>query len=248
MKIYELLAVLAFAAALAAPAAAADQGRGRNAERQDQNENRRENQQQRFRGMDTDNDGVITRAEWRGNDESFRRHDTNGDGVLSGDEVWGPAGRQETEAQDRARREERLARCTRADRNGDGRISFREWTGSEAMFDRMDRNHDEFISRDEFLDVAFERPAGTAGSQSASESQTLTRAYQAGYQKGLEEGRQAGREDKSVNGGKWDLEGQRELEQADSGYRNELGTRTDYQAGYRAGFRVGYREGFGPRR
>jgi len=57
----------------------------------------------------------------------------------------------------------------------------------------------------------------------------------------------AGREDKTINGGKWDLEGQRELEQADSGYRNELGTRTDYQAGYRAGFRVGYREGFGPR-
>ena len=37
--------------------------------------------------MDTDNDGVITRAEWRGNDQSFREHDLNHDGVLSGEEV-----------------------------------------------------------------------------------------------------------------------------------------------------------------
>src|SRR5678815_4698332 len=41
----------------------------------------------RFQGMDTNHDGVITRAEWRGNDRSFRNHDWNGDGRLSGDEV-----------------------------------------------------------------------------------------------------------------------------------------------------------------
>lgn len=41
----------------------------------------------RFRGMDTDRDGVVTRAEWRGSDRAFRNHDTNGDGVLSGAEV-----------------------------------------------------------------------------------------------------------------------------------------------------------------
>lgn len=41
----------------------------------------------RVRDMDTDHDGVVTRAEWRGTDEGFRNHDTNGDGVLSGAEV-----------------------------------------------------------------------------------------------------------------------------------------------------------------
>jgi len=41
----------------------------------------------RVREMDTDRDGVVTRAEWRGSDQAFRRHDTNGDGVLSGAEV-----------------------------------------------------------------------------------------------------------------------------------------------------------------
>jgi hypothetical protein len=39
------------------------------------------------RDMDTDRDGVVTRAEWRGSDQAFRNHDTNGDGVLSGAEV-----------------------------------------------------------------------------------------------------------------------------------------------------------------
>lgn len=41
----------------------------------------------RHHGMDKNRDGVVTRGEWRGNDQSFRQHDSNGDGVLSGAEV-----------------------------------------------------------------------------------------------------------------------------------------------------------------
>jgi hypothetical protein len=41
----------------------------------------------RVRDMDTDRDGVVTRAEWRGTDQAFRAQDTNDDGVLSGAEV-----------------------------------------------------------------------------------------------------------------------------------------------------------------
>ena len=235
MKLHISLAAFAAAAMLVAPGSANAQARERG---QEQNANH----QMRFQWMDPDNDGVITRDEWRGSDESFRQHDTNHDGVLSGNEVWVPAGREQRTAEDRARREDRLARFNRLDTDGDRRISLREWTGDRPSFDRIDRNHDQFVSRNEFVDYSpAERPVGTSGSQAA------TQAYKAGYQQGLGEGREAGREDKNVNGGKWDLEGQRELEQADSGYRNELGLRTDYQAGYRAGFRIGYREGFGPR-
>jgi Ca2+-binding EF-hand superfamily protein len=198
----------------------------------------------RFRGMDSDNDGVITRAEWRGNAQSFRQQDTNGDGVLSGSEVWvrrdATAGRI-----DRNRQEEIAARFDRADRNRDGRLDRDEWAGTRAAFNRMDRDRDDTVTFDEFSTVVEERAAGTSGTAAP---RTATRAYQSGYDKGLIEGRDAGRADKGVNGGTWDLEGQRELEQADSGYRSELGDRADYQAGYRAGFRVGYREGFGPRR
>jgi hypothetical protein len=46
----------------------------------------------------------------------------------------------------------------------------------------------------------------------------------------------------------WDLEGQRELEQADAGYDSTMGLRADYQAGYREGFRRGYPDGFMPNR
>jgi len=41
----------------------------------------------KFQGMDTDDDGAITRQEYSGNDRSFANHDWNGDGVLSGEEV-----------------------------------------------------------------------------------------------------------------------------------------------------------------
>jgi Ca2+-binding EF-hand superfamily protein len=195
----------------------------------------------RFGEMDSDNDGVITRAEWRGNAQTFREQDANADGVLSGNEVR-PAAGQEIGQPDRNRREQMAARFERADRNRDGRLLREEWPGNDATFNRMDTNRDFVVTYEEFTAVVDDRILDKAGDR------TATRAYQAGYDRGLAEGRAAGRQDQSVSGRPWDLEGQRELQQADSGYREELGARADYQSGYRAGFRVGYREGFGPRR
>jgi Ca2+-binding EF-hand superfamily protein len=231
------IAALALSAVMipaAAYAQANGNGNGRaNGQRDD------DRAQMRFGEMDTDNDGVITRDEWRGSAQSFRQHDLNHDGVLSGEEVWPRGG---SNRRDGSRREELLARFDRADRNRDGQVARNEWTGGTAAFKRMDENGDGIVTRDEFLSVA--GPVGTSGTV---ESRNTTRAYQAGYERGRTEGRQAGKEDKGVNGGHWDLEGQRELEQADSGYSADLGARGDYQSGYRAGFRLGYREGFGPR-
>ena len=42
----------------------------------------------RFAEMDTNNDGVIQRNEWRGSARSFNVHDRNDDGVLSGYELY----------------------------------------------------------------------------------------------------------------------------------------------------------------
>jgi EF hand len=233
--------------------------------------------QMRFGDMDRDGDGVITRAEWRGNAQSFREHDKNQDGVLSGEEIW-------------VQRRRGAAAATafdRADRNRDGAVSRSEWWGDAALFDRLDRNNDGVLGPLEFQS----EEASQSGSARASfvsldrngngvitNSEWIGRAedfraldtdndgvltpaeyrrqgdevidspaYRAGRDRGLADGRQAGREDKQVNGGKWDLDGQRELETADAGYNVGMGSRADYQAGYRAGFRGGYREGFGPR-
>ena len=197
-------------------------------------------EQARFRGMDTNNDGVITRREWRGNARAFDRFDTNRDGILSGTEIWISGQREESRFED-----EVMQSFYRADRNNDGRLSRNEWWSDAATFSRIDRNRDGLLTREEYLgtDDLFDVPVGTTG----TDAQKQTRAYQLAYQRGLTEGRQAGKEDKE-GPNTWDLDGQRELEQADSGYLSEMGRREDYQAGYRAGFRVGYRQGFGPRR
>ncbi len=213
---------------------------------------RREQRQRRFRGMDTNRDGVITRSEWRGNEQSFERHDRNHDGVLAGDEIWEPGGERAEvpDWRERGDREEdALVRSFRqADRNSDGIISRSEWSSDADSFARVDANHDGVITQREFLGEGWEgavvpgQEMGTSGGAAPADSRT----YQSGFDRGLADGRQAGREDKQLRN-QWDLEGQRELEQADAGYAAAMGPRPDYQAGYRAGFRAGYRHGFGPR-
>ena len=210
-----------------------------------------EREQARFRAMDVNDDGIITRREWRGNASAFDRFDTNRDGKLAGSEIWIPANPKSQVAKERGFgeqdqfNEELMQPFYDADRNNDRRLSRTEWWSDAATFSRVDRNRDGFLTRDEYLDTdeIFDIPVGTAG----NDAQKQTRAYQAAYQRGMVDGRQAGKEDKQ-GPNKWDLEGQSELEQADSGYVPDLGRREDYQAGYRSGFRLGYRQGFGPRR
>ena len=231
--------------------------------------------QVRFRGMDVDGDGVITRAEWRGSDQAFRRHDRNNDGVLSGDEVWDRtldgdltaefrrADRNGDGALSRAEWWADAATFDRVDQNRDGRLSLAEFLGEEVRdsssdprsFAALDRNgngvitanewdgrHEDFVALDADGDGVIAR-----AEYGRANYPTQSAAFRSGRDRGLADGRQAGREDRTINGGKWDLDGQRELETADAGYEAAMGSRSDYQAGYRAGFRAGYRDGFGPR-
>ncbi len=308
--------------------------------------------QMRFQGMDRNNDGTITRSEWRGNDRSFRNQDWNGDGVLSGDEIRTGATRQNNWSQDWNRdgrvdnfdaqiaqryrgydmnNDNRVARSEwpgdgrlfiRLDTNRDGQLTIQEYTqgggfsldslGGPAFrfsnidvnkdgwvtrnewlmgntdFNRLDINRDNRISRFEFendnasddnrsslgqfnshdvnrdgwltrpesrmnnaefdrLDTnndnrisrfEFENAAGDSYNGSARST-----AWRTGYERGIQEGRMAGREDFVRNQG-YDLEGQRELEQANSGYTPQAGSYSDYQSGYREGFRNAYRDGY----
>jgi hypothetical protein len=103
------------------------------------------------------------------------------------------------------------------------------------LFTSVDVNRDNTLSRDEWH---WSRASFDGGTEAAT-----SEAWRIGRDRGLIEGRQAGKEDMEHGVG-WDLEGQRELETADSGYQASFGPRADYQAGYREGFRQGYREGF----
>jgi Ca2+-binding EF-hand superfamily protein len=250
----------------------------------------------RFATMDSNNDGVISRREWRGSEVSFRDYDWNGDGLLSGDEVRpgarrpGPAqppgefnGPDSEDAFDNWTVEGFIA----LDRNKDGRITRDEWQFARDAFRRADFDNDSQLTRIEFLGAETSkndqrersfrdldenndgqisrlewhgtrawfdaRDANRDGRLTPQEfdgtaAATAERgpAYRAGAERGLIEGRAAGREDRERSQG-WDLEGQRELESADSGYESRFGLRAEYQAGYRDGFRKGYREGYGPK-
>ena len=296
----------------------------------------------RFEGMDRNRDGVISRSEWRGSDESFRRHDWNGDGQLSGEEVWangrrgwrqggdddfgngrdpeladwtpatfarldrdhddrisstewiydwetfrridrnrdGNVSRREFLGEDAAQDDDREDRFDALDVNRDGRIVRNEWHGSRDAFEWLDRNGDGVLSRDEVvgeteagrtlfdrLDIdrnsritlnewrwskaSFDsRDRDRNGSLERDELNDVTAprgdAYLKGRERGLTDGREAGRQDKTRRN-RWDLDGQRELEQADAGYQASMGSRADYQAGYREAFREAYAQGFGPR-
>jgi len=115
----------------------------------------------RFRAMDVDNDGRVTREEWRGSVQSFRVHDWNRDGVLSGDELragsW-RTGRWEDTDFDPETAGEINDWSTEAfatlDHNRDGRIARSEWHYDVDTFRRVDRNADNMISRSEFIGSA----------------------------------------------------------------------------------------------
>jgi Ca2+-binding EF-hand superfamily protein len=178
-------------------------------------------QSMRYREWDRNRDGVLTRAEWRGTEQSFRQHDRNGDGLLSAEEVRADDGSGI------------IRDFATVDLDGNGHVTAQEW---RRAFTQLDDNRDGSLTEDE-LWTRGDRWRGAP---------VVTRAFQAGRERGLIDGRQAGREDGARR--VWDLDGQRELEQADAGYRNELGARDQYQAGYREGFRQAYAEGYGPRR
>jgi Ca2+-binding EF-hand superfamily protein len=174
----------------------------------------------RFTELDQNADGRISWSEWVGSDDVFRRVDRNDDGFLSRVEFKGDTDSDSTD------------RFDLLDSDHDGWVQRDEWHGDPAVFRRMDRNRDDVLSRAEL-----EADRTQTGDVVASAT------FKAGYARGFQEGVAAGREDFERNQG-WDLEGQRELERADSGYSANMGPRGDYQSGYRQGFRTGYREGW----
>jgi hypothetical protein len=110
----------------------------------------------RFRGMDTNGDGQVARAEWRGNDRAFQNQDWNNDGVLSGDEV-------RTGGRRPAARRANDYDFDALDANGNNRIERREWQARLDQFNGLDLNGDNFLSRAELEGNASNGAVGTTG-------------------------------------------------------------------------------------
>ena len=223
-----------------------------------------------FRSIDHNRDNRITRDEWHFDRQGFRLADHNNDGVITRAEFFSEDGQdddrddqfpyQDVNNDLRISRDEwhgTAARFSALDVNRDGYLTRAEIVGAAAppeMFSSIDVNHDRIITRDEWhwsdrsfsqrdsnrdgrlTQAEFRGVAATSGTSQSS-------AYRAGYERGMSEGRQAGSSERLLNRA-WDLEGQRELESADSGYQSGMGPKAEYQAGYREGFRSGYRLGW----
>src|SRR5688572_25129303 len=124
--------------------------------------NQRGNQAQiRFQAMDTNNDRIIQRTEWRGSARSFQVHDWNGDGVLSGAEVR--IGARRPAQPNRTPRDLdtpwdplevddwTVEHFRSLDRNRDGRVTAAEWPFARETFRRIDHNGDNAVSQSEFV-------------------------------------------------------------------------------------------------
>jgi len=97
---------------------------------------------QTFRERDRNNDGVLTQGEYGGHPGNFQSLDTNGDGVLNYEEF--------------VRRHGRVDSPTFADpfavmdRNNDGLVGMKEWTGPIREFREWDVNDNGALTRSEF--------------------------------------------------------------------------------------------------
>jgi Ca2+-binding EF-hand superfamily protein len=91
-----------------------------------------------FERLDVNKNDAIERSEWPGKEKDFRLMDADRNGSLSREEFLSRTGRWWNET------------FENLDFNGDKAITHSEWLDSEASFDRLDRNHNGAIDRQEF--------------------------------------------------------------------------------------------------
>jgi Ca2+-binding EF-hand superfamily protein len=116
--------------------------------------------QSRFDSLDRNRDGVVSRAEWRGESAAFADVDRNRDNVVTRDEymglydgAYGNNGTYDNRGTARGTANGRDRQFRDLDRNNDGVLSRSEWRGQGTSFRDADRNGDGVISRDEYYNL-----------------------------------------------------------------------------------------------
>lgn len=110
--------------------------------------------------IDQNNDGQISRSEWRGSAEDFNRVDDDGNGFLTAVEI-------------------REYRFEQMDVNRDNRITRSEWRGRESAFDALDLNRNGVLKPSEYLNPA-QTGFGTFASLDANRDGKISRSEWAG--------------------------------------------------------------------
>ncbi len=116
-----------------------------------------------FKATDKNGDGKIDRDEFTGLPGMFGRADANGDNVLTLEESI--KFREAAAAGTLPGPNEFAPRFQAMDKNGDKKLSREEFTGLPANFDRMDTNHDGFVTPAEIRQFFLTNPAATKKAQ-----------------------------------------------------------------------------------
>lgn len=91
----------------------------------------------KLKKLDTNQDGQITRDEWKGRDRGFQKADRNNDGIISREEAMN------------GRRQFGKQRLQQMDADKDRKITRGEWTGDPETFGKLDQNNDGTLTKDE---------------------------------------------------------------------------------------------------
>ncbi|HTL71316.1 MAG TPA: hypothetical protein VL404_08510 [Candidatus Eisenbacteria bacterium] len=128
--------------------------------------------QNRFRGIDRNQDGILSRDEWPAADAAYYDSlDRNRDGVVTRNEFFNRTPQQAS-----------VAVFSELDSDGNGSLSRREWLGNDQDFAAANSDHDDVVSEQEFRAYTGASSPASGNASSNSQSDALQQLFQQLFQ------------------------------------------------------------------